>query len=104
MTDRMPRLTVDTDVTSLTQAIPAAARTAPLLMLSGAALGELAEELGGDEAAGRFLFDVASDIGKPLAIHVEADDGTSSTAFISPKGWTHERLQGWIGGHHAELE
>jgi len=24
--------------------------------------------------------------------------------FVSPRGWTQERLAGWAAGHHAELE
>ncbi len=36
-------------------------------------------------------------------MNLERGDG-SHTVFVAPRFWSEERLAGWIGGHHAELE
>ena len=80
-----------------------AARMSPLLCVTGRALLDLAAELGGVDAAAAFLLAVAEEVGRPVAANVPTGPDTSSTAFVSPPGWTGERLAGWVAGHHAEL-
>ena len=98
------RLTVDTDATPATTAIREAAHAAPtLLVLTDRVLTDVAAELGGTDAAVRFLVDLAGEIGRPLGVNVETAADTSSTAFIAPRGWSQERLSGWVAAKHEEL-
>ncbi len=76
----------------------------PLVVVKQAALRDLSRELGGYEAATRFLADLAHEHGKPIGLNVETGPDTSSAAFLAPRDWTQERLAGWIAGHHQELE
>jgi hypothetical protein len=85
-------------------AIRAAAEVAPLLALTGRALVDLGEGLGGVDAATLWLLELAEATGKPVGVNFATGDDTSSTAFVAPRTWTEQRLQGWIAGHHAELE
>ncbi len=101
---RTARITIDSATVSPARAIAAAARSAPLLVVSHHAFNDLCAELGGEEPAARHLARVATNTGKPIAANLPTGEGTSTTVFISPKGWTPERLRGWVGGHHAELE
>ena len=98
------RLTVQVDPSALSMAasIRAAAQAGPLLVLTTRALRDLAHELGGHDRAADFLLTVAEEIGHPIAVNLERENG-SQTVFIGPRDWTEERLAGWIGGHHAEL-
>ena len=100
---RALHVTVDPAAISPSRSIAAAARMPPLLVLTHRALADLERELGGFEAAAQHLHRVATNTGKPLGVHVPTDTG-SRRMFISPKGWTRERLAGWIGGHHQLLE
>ena len=100
------RLTVQVD----TEAIPAATavrdavQAAPaLLVLTGQMMADLAGQLGLADAAVQFLVDLAGEIDRPLGVNVETGPGTSSTAFIAPRSWTPERLQGWVAARHEEL-
>ena len=98
------RLAVDTDAIPAATAVREAAQAAPaLLVLTGQMLGDLAGQLGSADAAVRFLVDLAGEIDRPLGVNVGTGQDTLSTVFISPRGWTDQRLQGWISGHHAEL-
>ena len=82
----------------------ATAGTQPLVCLTSRALVTLGNELGSVEAAGRWLIDLVNETGKPVAINIPTPDGTSTTQFLAPFGWTRERLMGYIGGFGAELE
>jgi hypothetical protein len=73
-------------------------------VVTGRALGDLADELGGYEAAARFLTTVASNVGRPLAVNYPTGPDRSQTMFIAPKGWTEERLAGWVAGKRDGLE
>jgi hypothetical protein len=84
-------------------ALAAAARAAPLLVVTHRAFADLVAELGSFEATARHLARVATNTGRPIGINAPTPDG-SRTMFIPPKGWTRERLAGWIGGHHELLE
>jgi len=89
---------------SLAALARAAARDGgPLVVVSHRALAELADELGGYEAAAGRVLRIAANTGRPIAVNVPTEDG-SRTIFIAPKDWTPERLAGWAAGHHAELE
>ena len=82
----------------------AGARMAPLLILTGRALADLTAELGSDDAAYRHLASVSENIGKPVGVNFERGDGSSRTRFPAPKGWTRERLAGWVAGRREEIE
>ena len=101
---RTLRVTADASTVSMARAIRAASRAAPLFVLSTRALGELADELGGMDAAIGELRAIAEANGRPLGVNLETGPDTSKTAFLAPRGWADERLQGWIAGHHRELE
>ncbi len=101
---RALHLTADADAHSMVTAIRRVAPVSSLLVITQRALRELAAELDGYEAALAELLAIAEEIGHPIAVNLPTGADTSSTAFVSPRGWTEERLQGWIGGHHAELE
>ena len=103
MTRRMT-LTVDPSEISMAAAIRRMAGAAPLLCLTSRALGDLADELGSMEAAADFLLEVAESIGHPIAVNVPTGPDASSTTFLPPKGWSEERLAGWVAGKHEELE
>jgi hypothetical protein len=98
------RLLVDGDSVSISAAVQAAAQAAPFLVVTGRAVGDLARELGSMDAATRWLATVAEQNKRPIGVNLPAPDGSSQTAFIAPRDWTQERLQGWVAGRHAELE
>ncbi len=68
------------------------------------ALLDLERELGGFEAAARHLHRVATNTGKPIGINAPTGPDSSRTMFVPPRGWTRERLAGWVAGHHELLE
>jgi len=96
-------VTVNAATVSPAKAIAVAVRSGPLVILTGRAFAELCAELG-TEAAYRHLIRVATNAGRPIGINAETGKDTSSTAFIAPKGWTEERLRGWVAGRHDEIE
>ena len=106
MSDRTVHVAIDAATVSQARAIAATARQVPLMVLTGRALADLADladELGGPEAAMRHLTRVATNTGRPIGCNLPTAEG-SSTLFVAPKGWTPERLAGFVAGHHAELE
>jgi hypothetical protein len=96
-------ITADPARVSMAGAIRRMAGAAPLLVITGRALLDLAAELGGMDAAALFLLELVESVNRPVGLNFATGDDTSSTAFVAPRGWTQERLQGWIAGHHAEL-
>ena len=98
------RVTADASTISMARAIRATAQAAPLFLLTVRALAELADELGGMDAAATFLLGIAESNNRPIAVNVETGPDTSSTAFLAPRTWTEERLAGWTAGRHQELE
>ena len=98
------RITADPSAVSMARAIRTAAGAAPLFVLTGRALGDLARELGGMDAASGHLADVAESIGRPVGINLPTGDDSSQTAFLPPRGWSEERLTGWIAAKHREIE
>jgi hypothetical protein len=97
-------VTIDAARVSPSRAIAAAARGTTLLVLTNRAFRELADELGGHEAAAAHLCRVATNVNRPIAANLETGEGTSSTVLISPKGWSEERIAGWAAGHRDVLE
>ncbi len=104
MSGRSMRIIADPHRISMASAIRKMAEATPLVTVTHRALARLARELGGTDAAAAWLADLAEEIGRPISINVPTGEETSSTCFIPPKGWSRERLSGWIAGHHAELE
>ncbi len=101
---RTLRIIADPTTVSMAASIRATAVIAPLFVLSVRALGDLAAELGSMDAAARHLLSVAEEVGRPIGVNLPAPDGASRSVFIAPRGWSDERLRGWIDGHGAELE
>ncbi len=99
-------LTIDADHISPSRSIAALARAAgrTLVVMTGRSYGELVSELGSDEAAARHLARVATNSGTPIAVNLPTGAETSTTVFVSPRGWSSDRLAGWAAGRHAELE
>jgi hypothetical protein len=64
----------------------------------------LRRDCGSDKRAMKWLARLAEEAGRPIAVNFELRDGGSQTIFVSPPGWTAERLQGFIGGLHREIE
>ena len=99
------RVTVDSETVPITMAIREAAHAAPaLLVLTGQVAGDLADQLGSVDAAVRFLVDLATEIGRPIGLNAETDEGRSQTMFVAPKSWSEQRLAGWVAARHQELE
>jgi len=101
---RSMRVTVDAAKVSPSRVIRESAGLAPLTVVSVRMLIELSDELGGHEAAGMFLLSVAEDLGRPIGVNVPTLDGNSRSMFLAPKGWSQERLAGWVAGRHQEIE
>jgi hypothetical protein len=97
------RVEVDPTAVSLAGTIAEAARFVPFLVIGGRMLADLADELGGMDAATRHLLAVATSVDTPIAVNVESGPDTSSTAVIAPRSWSQERLAGWIGGKREAL-
>ena len=95
---------VDASRVSIAKAIRAIAHTGAPLALTGRAFNDLAAELGGHGAAAEYLLDLARETGRPIGVNFATGEDTSSTVFLPPPGGSEERLQGWVAGHHAELE
>ena len=78
-------------------------RTAPLMALTHNAMNDLAGALGGTNEALAFLAEQATEHNKPIAVNVQEGDD-SQTVFLSPKGWSEERLKGWVATTKPALE
>ena len=97
------RLSIDPASVRITDAIRGAAHVAPCLVLGQAALVDLVAELGGMEAAAAYLLTIAEELDRPIGVNVEQGNGLQ-TMFVAPRTWPVTRLQGWVAGHHGELE
>ena len=96
-------VTVDAERLSIAAAIRRMADAAPMLVLTGRAFNDLARELGGLDAAVSELLTIAEANNRPVGVNFETGEDSSSTAFISPRSWSQERLTGWVGAKHQEL-
>ena len=101
---RRMTVTVDASELSMAAAIRRMAVAAPMLVLTGRAFNDLARELGSIEAAVGELLAIAAANNRPVGVNFKTGEDASSTAFISPRDWTEERLAGWVAGKHEELE
>ena len=98
------RMLVDPEAAPISAVIRTAAQAAPMLVVQQRGLVDLAEELGGMEAAAGFLLMIAEELDRPIGVNLETREGASSTTFLAPGHWAPARLAGWVAGHHAELE
>ena len=106
---RTATVTINAEHISPSRSLAALARAAahsggPLVCVTGRMFAELERELGGPEAAARHLARVATNTGRPICVNFETGAETSTTLFVSPRGWSQDRLRGWAAGHHAEVE
>jgi hypothetical protein len=100
---RTLRAVLDTRQGRPSEAIAAAVRAGAFMVLTHRLVAELSAELGGDDAAARFLHRLVEDTGRPLGVNVPTATD-SQTTFWAPASWTPERLRGWVGAHHEALE
>ena len=98
------RVAVDAGAVSVARSIAAAARLAPLLVITHRALADLADELGGYEPAARRLLAIATDADRPIGVDAPTGPDTSRTWFVAPKHWTREEVADWVAAHHEALE
>jgi len=106
---RTATVTIDAERVSPARSLAALARAAardggPLVCVTGRMFAELERELGGPEAGARQLYEIATATGHLLCVNLPSTPDTSTTVFVSPKGWSWDRLRGWAAGHHQELE
>ena len=88
---------------SATQAVRRATESARLVIVSVRTLTELVQELGSMPKVTRWLEQLATDIGRPIAVNVPTPTG-SETVVICLPDWTDERLIGCAAALHAALE
>ncbi len=98
------RVAVDAGAVSVARSIAAAARLAPLLVITHRSLDDLARELGGYEQAARRLQTIATNADKPIGVNAPTGPDGSRTWFVAPKSWSREKVAGWVAVHHGELE
>jgi hypothetical protein len=75
-----------------------AAADVPLMCLSHRALATLTAEFRSPKRAAHWLARLAQRRGRPVLVNVPTADG-SRTVALSPRGWSEERLLGWLAGH-----
>ena len=86
---RTARITINAETVSPSRVIAAAARGAPLLVVTHRAFRDLADELGGDEQAARHLCRVATNTGRPIAANLPTGLGGGC-----PNRWPWPALAG----------
>ncbi len=103
---RTATVTINAEHISPSRSIAGLARAAgrTLVCVTHRAYADLVDELGSDEAAARHLCRVATNTGRPICVNLPTGAETSTTVFVSPRGWSSDRLAGWAAGRHAELE
>lgn len=97
-------LTIDAARVSPSKALRVAAASAPLVVVTHRAFAQLADELGGPEAAAQRLLEIATFVGKPIGVNLPTGPDESRTTFVAPRSWTRERVAGWVAAHHVELK
>jgi len=103
-TARALSVTVDTQQFKPTAVLGRVARAGTAVGLTHRMLRDLEQELGGYQRAVKWLIALATETNRPITVNVPTGADTSTTVAIAPKGWSDERLQGFIGGLHEELE
>jgi hypothetical protein len=108
MTDNVARIYTKLPKRAKPTAIYASmARQVPaniLLAFGPGVYGELRQELHSIEAVQRWALELADKLGRPVLLNVPDKDGSSNTLAIAPPGWSSERLAGYVGARHQELE
>lgn len=75
----------------------------PVLLTHRSWLLLIRESGGRQERALQFLMKQGGKANIPVLLNLEFDDGTSKTISLA-RGWTEERLAGYMAGLHQELE
>jgi len=101
---RALHLTVDTRQLKPTEALGHVARAGTAVGLTHRMLRDLEQELGGYKRACKWLIALATETNRPITINLPTGPDSSTTVAIAPKTWSEEKLRGWIGGMHEELE
>ncbi len=78
-------------------------------IVSRSAYGDLVDAVGSQVDALESLASLAEEAGKPIGVRLEGKDDAGpwsgpGTMFISPAGWTAERLRGYTAGVLPSLE
>ncbi len=106
---RTATVTINAERVSPSRSLAALARAAardggPLVCITSRMFGELEREFGGPEGVARYLCRVATNTGRPICVNLPTGPETSTTVFVSPRGWSASRLAGWAAGKRDELE
>lgn len=64
---------------------------------------QLEKDLGGGEAVKRWASDLATRLNRPILLNVPTARGIQ-TAAAGPTTWSRERLMGYVGAHHEDME
>ena len=104
MTARSLSLTVDTATVKPTEALGRVARAGAVVGLTHRMMADLAAELGDHDAACRWLVALAQEVDRLVLVNVPTGPDTSTTVALAPFWWGEERLRGYAGGLHEELE
>jgi len=104
MTARSLSFTLDTAAVKPTAVLGRVARAGTAIGLTHRMLRDVEQELGGYKRAVSWLIALATETNRPITINLPTGKGASTTVAIAPKTWSEERLCGWIGGVHEELE
>ncbi len=91
-------IVIKTPPSGLRASLEAAIGKGGLPVLTPEALDYLRDELGGMDALADYLFGLVNKAQRPIGVH----DGARTT-FIGPRGWTNERLAGYISVHQEAL-
>ena len=85
-------------------AIRRLAATQAAVVVTAKTFSYLRRDCGSERRALKWLATVATETGQPIALNLDDGPDRSVTSFIAPKGWSQEKLTGWIGARHQELE
>lgn len=104
MTTRAAHFTIDTRQLKPTAVLGRVARAGSTVSLTHRMFNDLAEELGSHDAASRWLVDLSQEVDRPMLVNFPTGADTSSTVAFAPFWWSEERLRGYVGGLHEEIE
>ena len=97
-------VTIDADTLSPSATLRATVGGQPSALVTERFFDALSAELGGSRAAAEFSVYIANKSGRPIGYNFSKGDGESRTVFMSPRGWSQERLSGYVAAHHEALE
>jgi hypothetical protein len=100
---RSAHFIVDTLALKPTVVLRTTAEAGASIGLTHRMMRDLAKELGGYEPAIEWLAELATMAGRPVFVNLPSAEG-SATVALAPKGWSSERLAGYVGGRSAELQ